>query len=199
MHTDVFVDGRSLLDGRTIAEARLAAPAPIGAYEAWLGGLYRSGAPPRRPLVTGRQGLVVAVSIGAVVVLSVDATRWPRRRSRRRDRADVSRRHLVAHLGRDHRSCASVPAGSTRPGRPGSRARVLRRVHRLPARLGAGARGARPAVRGLSVRAAPPVRSQTSSNGNRLISARTGAAAAPGTSSSPSGSLGPPATGAAAT
>ena len=71
MHTDVFVDGRSLLDGRTLAEARLAAPAPIGAYEAWLGGLYRSGAPPRRPLMTGRQGLVVAVSIAAIVVPSV--------------------------------------------------------------------------------------------------------------------------------
>ncbi len=71
MQTDAFVDGRSLLDGRTIAEARLTAPAPIGSYETWLGGLYRSGAPPRRPLVRGWQGLVVAASIAAIVVLSV--------------------------------------------------------------------------------------------------------------------------------
>ena len=36
MQTDVFLDGRSLIDGRTIAEARAAAPVPAGRYERWI-------------------------------------------------------------------------------------------------------------------------------------------------------------------
>jgi hypothetical protein len=71
MRTDVFADGRSLLDGRTIEAARQAAPPPRSDYEVRLGGLYRAGVPATRPLITPLMAVLGLASIVALIVLIV--------------------------------------------------------------------------------------------------------------------------------
>ena len=71
MRTGVFVGGRSLLDGRTIQDARRAAPSPVGAYDAWLGGLYPLGAPARRPLVTWPRSLIAVAAVVSLGILFI--------------------------------------------------------------------------------------------------------------------------------
>ena len=71
MHTDVFVDGRSLRDRRTIEIARASAPEPETNYEVWIGGLFRRTVPGRRSFLPRWMAAMAAVSLVALVLLFV--------------------------------------------------------------------------------------------------------------------------------
>ena len=65
MHTDVFLEARSLRDGRSIEEVQLDAPPQLSTYETWIGGWFESTDAPSKPLLPRRLGLL---ALGAIVV-----------------------------------------------------------------------------------------------------------------------------------
>jgi hypothetical protein len=69
MHTDVFVDGRSLIDGRRLEATRLAAPAPVNGYDHWMNPGFRLGIDKPRFLPTAAR-VPVVVAVLALVALT---------------------------------------------------------------------------------------------------------------------------------
>jgi hypothetical protein len=71
IHTDLFVDGRSVRDGRTIEAARVAAPKPASNYETWIGGLYRYRIPGRPAVMTRWMAVAGVISLLALAVIFI--------------------------------------------------------------------------------------------------------------------------------
>lgn len=78
MRTDVFLDGRSLIDGRSPQDVRAEGPAPVGAYERWFGSAVTARWRPTAFEVAYLAG-VCGLFVGApVVVLGITRGRaWP--------------------------------------------------------------------------------------------------------------------------
>jgi len=70
MQTDLFADGRSLIDGRPILDVREDAPPALGFYETCVGGYYHYTVPERRQLVD-RRVAIVAMSALVIFILLV--------------------------------------------------------------------------------------------------------------------------------
>ncbi len=75
MRTDLFVEGRSMVDGRSLEAARATAPRALTAYEAWVGDFYGGERPPSRPLLPRPMAALLLVALLAVLAPFVVTSR----------------------------------------------------------------------------------------------------------------------------